>query len=304
MKIAINPTHENKMPRLSGSAMKDWWRKFNGGFNNFDLPDADMLIAEVKNGHAYTTQHTQYRKADNFRCGQHVGLDFDTGDHRSSFAGILEDEFIKDNAYFLHTTASHTEHTPRARAIFILEREIYSVEKYSLLTEAFAETYKTNGAADPSCKDPVRLFFGSRDCTVLYLGNTLTFNKAAEIVNPYKGKMSEVRKVRAGHINPVAQYMDRGFLIDGLVGKILNAPNGNKWYILGKVSREAGGYVGAGYFDETYMFNQLYQAISSRPSTQDLDVAEETISWGLTIGQMEPLYLEEDKDPLIQKMFA
>lgn len=305
MKIAINLQHKDKMPRLlSGTEIKSWWRKFNGDFRNFDLPELSLLIKEIQNGHAYTTQHRGYRKADNFRCGQHVGLDFDTGDRRSSFEGILEDSFIKNNAYFLHTTASHTRKHPRARVVFVLEHPIYSVGKYSLLTESFAETYKTNGAADPSCKDPVRIFFGATGCTVLELGNILTLEKAAEIVLPYKDKLKQRQDLIAQHHCQINSHVDREFLIRNMISKIQAAPDGEKWYILGKVAREAGGYVGAGYFTESDVFNPLFQAIASRPSTRNLDTAKERLEWGISAGKTEPLYLEEDLDPLLQSMLT
>lgn len=288
---------------LSRDDIREWWLGFNGNFRNFDLPDESGLIAAIKDGYAYTAQHNRYRNSSNFRCGQHVGLDFDTGDDRSSFEGILQDEFIRNYASFLHTTASHTKEHPRARVVFVLDREIYSVKKYSLLTEAFAETYKTNGAADPSCKDPVRIFFGATGCDVLQLGNILTLSKAAEIVIPYKEKQQDLRRHVVKRTN-IPGHVDRGFLIDGMVNRILSAPDGMKWHILGKVAREGGGYVGAGYFDEGFVFSKLFQAIAARQTTRDLKVAEERIQWGITVGKTEPLYLEEDLDPIIEKMFA
>lgn len=302
MKISINTSHVNKMPDdLSGDELKSWWRTFNGSFENFDIPSVDILIDAINNGYAYTTQHIGYRKADNFKCGQHIGLDFDTGDYRSSVEGILKDPFIQANASFIHSTASHTYYAPRSRVIFILEREIYTVNKYKLLAEAFAETYKTNGAADPSCKDPVRIFFGALNCSVYKLGHTLTLEKAAEIVLPYKDSLRK----NSNHITPDygPSNIDHEFLIDRMVDKLLSAPDGSKWHVLGRVAREGGGYVGAGYFDEEYIFNRLYQAIAARQSTRDLRVAEERILWGLSVGQTEPLYLEEDLDPVISRMF-
>ena len=305
MKIAINPHHKNKMPNnLSPSAMRNWWRIFNGGFSNFDLPDVAMLINGIRKGYAYTAQHDRYRKAGNFRYGQHVGLDFDTGDYNSSFDGILEDKFIQDNASFIHTTASHTSNSPRARVVFILDRPISSVKKYSLLTEAFAETYKTNGHADPSCKDPVRLFFGSQGCDIFFLGNTLTLESAANIVLPYRDKLVKLRKQRSG-ITPsnFRPTSDADWLLGRMVDKVISAPDGSKWSILGKVSRETGGYVGAGYFSYQRAFDELYQAIACRQSTRDVHVAEERIIWGLDVGQLEPLYLREDLDPVLNGLF-
>jgi hypothetical protein len=304
MKIAINTEHENKMPKFNSTHDRiSWWRWFNGNFKNFDLPDVSILVEEIKSGHSYTAQHRGYRKADNFRCGQHIGLDFDTGNYASSFVGILQDEYIRNNAYLIHTTPSHREHSPRARVIFVLDRPIYNVRKYALLTEAFAETYKTNGEADPSCKDPVRIFFGATGCDVHIIGHTLTLETAAEIVIPYK----ETKRRKRAPVPKNGQVVilgDHDFLLENLVSKISSAPDGQKWKVLGRVSRAAGGYVGAGYFDYQTAMDQLYQAIAARPSTRDLDVAEERIRWGIDVGIQEPLYLEEDLDPFFAGMLS
>jgi hypothetical protein len=302
MKIAINPTHKNKMPSLSPSAMRNWWRIFNAQFVNLDLP-VQHLPEQVERGYAYTAQHSGYRKADNFICAQHVGLDYDTGDERSSFRYLLSDEFIRNNAYFLHSTASHTNEKPRSRVIFVLDRPIYDVTKYALLTEAFAETYKTNGHADPSCKDPVRLFFGAEGCNIMILGNTLSLTTAAKIVLPYKEQKEKQYSEKQTNGRIVVTGSNYDWLLSRMVNKVAAAPDGTKWSTLGKVAREAGGYIGAGYFTYDEVFNALYQAIANRPSTRDMNVAEQRLTWGLDIGQNEPLYLQEDSDPVLARLF-
>lgn len=301
MKISINPTHKNKMPSLHPQAMRNWWKIFNARFVNLDLP-VQHLPEQVQQGYAYTAQHSNYRKADNFICAQHVGLDYDTGDERSSFQHLLKDDFILNNAYFLHSTASHTESKPRSRVVFVLDKPIYDVTKYALLTEAFAETYKTNGFADPSCKDPVRLFFGAENCDLMVVGNILTIQKAAEIVIPYKER-KQLRSTERYSGNGVITGTSHDWLLERMVHKVESAPDGTKWSTLGKVAREAGGYVGAGYFTYDEVFNSLYQAISCRPSTEDMHVAERRLTWGLDIGQIEPLYLQEDLDPVLVGLF-
>ncbi len=79
MKIAINQQHQGKMPvDLSADKTKRWWREFNGQFKNFDLPSTEQVIWSIHEGYALTAQHSGYRRRDNFICGQHLGLDFDT----------------------------------------------------------------------------------------------------------------------------------------------------------------------------------------------------------------------------------
>jgi len=302
IKIAINPDHKNKMPTgLAAVELQRWWRNFNGGFSNFTIP-IDKLIAAIKRGYAYTAQHKGYRKADEFLCGQHIGLDFDTGDHLSSIEGLLQDEFIQDHAALIHTTASHKDTAPKARVIFILERPIYSVKKYALVTEAFAETYKTNGSADPSCKDPVRLFFGAENCDIVELDNVLTMSSAADIINPYKNKLEKSRMVTKPAITGSPGEFTG--VANSLVNRVLSAPDGTKWNTLIKVSRTFGGYIASGYIDETSAFNELYNAISSRGSVDNLKIAEDAITWGLRVGQQDPLDLEKINDPIARELFG
>ena len=285
---------------LSPQQLKTWWREFNGGFKNFDLPSTEQLIWAIREGYAYTAQHTGYRKKDNFVCGQHIGLDFDTGDEKSSFKKLLENDFIHRNASFLHTTYSHRDTAPRTRVIFILEHPIFSKEKYSLLTEAFAETFSLGGA-DPSCKDPVRLFFGASRCDVLKLNHILSMHAAAEIVHPYKEKLRQRQSINIANDVDVLEGNVSG-RIRYLLDKVATASDGAKWFTLINISRTLGGYVGAGYFDEESARHLLLQAISSR--ADDLSNANNAISWGLKTGQEDPIYMEEDSDPIIRRLFS
>lgn len=303
IKIAINQNHQNKMPDLPPERMRQWWNEFNGGFKNFNLPSAEVLSEAIYMGYAITAQHSGYRKADNFKCGQHVALDYDTGDFGSSIQNLLTDQFIANNASFLHTTYSHSYQSPRSRVVFILETPLYSKGKYSLLTEAFANTF-TN--ADSSCKDPVRLFFGAQDCAVYHLGNFLTLEKAAEIVIPYKEKREEQRKRFEGNyrtsitVSSDSPGLER--LAQGFIEQVMAAPNGRKWNVLGRISLAWGGYVASGYFSEDEVAQILYDAITSR-DIKDPQVAQERIEWGLRVGQEQPLYLKEDEDPVLQRLF-
>jgi hypothetical protein len=289
---------------LSPEKTQQWWAEFNGDFINVKLPTVGQLITTITEGHAYTAQHAKYRKADNFICGQHVGLDFDTGDYQSSIEYLMDDEFIVNNASFIHTTASHTPDAPRSRVVFLLERPIYNREKYALLTEAFANTYAKT-SADPSCKDPVRIFFGAEDCDYTYLGKMLSLDVAArEIVLPYKetikynlNKLFVPRKVKVAPPGQLSRIQE------SLLNKIETAPDGQKHRVLISMARTFGGYVAAGYFDEEEVKQLMYTAIASRPSTRNLNVAWNAIEFGVDAGKQAPLYLEEEEDEVLKKLF-
>lgn len=297
MKIAINQHHRGKMPvDLPAEQTKRWWRTFNGQFKNFDLPSTEQIIWSIQEGFALTAQHSGYRKRDNFICGQHIGLDFDTENEYSSIETLRKNKFIESEASFIHTTHSHTKERPRSRVIFILERPLYARRKYTLLAKAFVDKFPFS---DPSCKDPTRIFFGAKDCTAINLGNILTFEKAAEVVVPFKEKITRITPVEPRELKQLNGDIQR--LIDSLLDKVANAPDGHKWHTLCNVSRAVGGYVGAGYFNEDTAHSMLIQAIM--PRADDIKTANEAISWGLKTGKQDPLYLEEDLDSVIQALF-
>lgn len=295
LKIAINPSHVNKMPVLTGAQMKNWWREFNGNFKNVNIPIEEFIKA-IQGGLSYTAQHRSYRKASNFISGQHIGLDFDTDDFTSSINDLSDIQFIRDHAAFVHTTASHTDEHPRARVIFILPFAFRDVRRYSVLTEAFAHMF---GHADHSCSDPVRLFFGAKDCEVNVLGNVLPLELVKEIATKYVAQRNERKKPAPQNIT-VNGSISR--IMHTMLSNLANTPDGQKWYQLGKTSRAMGGYIAGGYIDETAAFDVLFQAIS--PRVKDIDVAEDRISWGLRVGQSDPIYLEEDLDPIMQHIMG
>lgn len=294
VRVAINPNHRDKMPKLSGEEMRKWWRKFNGEFVNVYIPIEKFVVA-IQNGYAYTAQHIQYRKADNFLCGQHIGLDFDTGDWNSSIEYLSNVPFIRDNAAIIHTTPSHTPERPRARVIFFLPFQFRKVEKYSLITEAFAHKF---GHADTSCSDPVRLFFGSSDCEVHVMHNVLDMDTVIDVVK----KHLDTKKKR------IAERPEKA-TVNGSISRIWNTmlenlattPEGQRWNKLGSISVAAGGYVSGGYMTWQQAYDDLYNTISPMGAMPDY-VARNRIAWGLEAGRQEPLYLEEDLDPILRSI--
>lgn len=295
MKIAINNKVVGKISP-SPSERQAAWRVVNGGFTNVEFSPAH-LIRFIREGFAYTAQHTRWRASENFVAGQHVGLDFDGAD----FDAILQDDFIYRHASFLHTTASHTYSNPRSRVVFVLDRPLTKRrhgDKYALVTAAFASHW---GDADKSCKDPVRLFFGAPGCDIHYLGNTLSLYDAATIVRPYKEQLRE----RA--ILPAREYNgdQSGFaeaILSRLVAEISVAPDGQKYATLIRASFTAGGWVGGGVLTEIEAFSALYTAICNR-NCLDYDHARQGIEGGISRGMASPLHPDEQLDPLTESLF-
>lgn len=307
IKVAINRRHRGKYPQgwpeMSERARRGWWRVFNGQFSNEELTPQE-LAAAIGAGYAYTSQHEGYRKADNFICAQHLALDFDTEDERSTLAYLASDPFIRKYAAFLHTTPSHTPDKPRARAVFILDRPVHDAGEYALFAESLVHRF---GAADKSCKDAARFFFGAEGCRVQWLGAVLTLeDAAAELVKPYQRQtqrqtqrktVSKRRKVvQAGDVP--AKILESHS--EWLLYKVKTAPDGAKYPTLRDISIAFGGYVAGGYYSFSEARRWLEDAIKDNPNNvKSLRHAFDTIEDSLKYGMQRPLAFElRDNDPV------
>lgn len=152
-KVSIGPAVAQKIPPGS-----PYWGEFNGSFRNMDINQADFA-GFVCQGHAFTTWHKHnWRRSDNYIVGQHLGVDFDTEDKRSTVDYLLSDPFIAKYASLIYTTPSHTIDAPRARVVFLLDEPIHQSKNYVLAVSSLLWLF---GSADRQCKDPCRFFYGS-----------------------------------------------------------------------------------------------------------------------------------------------
>lgn len=191
-KIAISRYQlDKKIPSDS-----DFWPKFNASFLNCDITDLDLLT-EIYDGRSITTWHkNNWRSSANFELGQHIGLDFDTGDKFSTIEYLKKDKFIAKYASFLYTTISHTPENPRARVIFLLDKPIQQAKNYSAAATALLWLF---GTADKQCKDAVRFFYGSKNCQAEYVGEVLPLDVLKETI----AKHTESEKLEK---KPIKQY--------------------------------------------------------------------------------------------------
>lgn len=166
-KVAIGPALTAKIPYGD-----PYWKEFNASFENQELPSG-VLAARLYEGHTLTTWHADHwRHSRNYLCGQHLGVDFDTEDARSTLPVLLKDRFVAKYAGIVYTTPSHTPATPRARVIFLLDTPIMQAKNYTLAASALLWIF---GTADRQCKDAVRFFYGGRPgaCQMEWLSENL-----------------------------------------------------------------------------------------------------------------------------------
>src|SRR5574343_285339 len=168
---------EQKIPNGS-----EFWQRFNGSFVNQSLPVMD--IAEmIYQGHPLTTWHKDHwRAGKNFLMGQHLGLDYDTEDARSTVNALISDKFISRYAALIHTTISHRPEAPRARVLFLLDKPIQQAENYGKAIEALLWLFDST---DDHCKDAGRFFYGAPGCEMACLGNVLTLDKVKDLIHKH-----------------------------------------------------------------------------------------------------------------------
>lgn len=170
------------------------WPTFNADFCNRELEVLDIANA-IYNGHAYTTWHrNHWREGENYLTGQHLALDFDTEDQRSTLGALAKDPFIAKYAGLIYTTPSHKPEAPRARVLFLLDTPICQAKNYTLASMALLWLY---GTADRKCKDPCRFFYGSTNCEVEYLDHVLPLVKVRQVIDQYQASGALAKKVNS-----------------------------------------------------------------------------------------------------------
>lgn len=182
-KIAINREATGKLPPNAR------WDVFNDSFVNQTMQSLDIANA-IYTSHAYAAWHNGRRKTENFQLAQHIAVDLDTEDERSSIDHLLTHEFVSVYAAILHSTPSHTEATPRTRVLFLLDQPIANADSYKT---AIDFVYSLFPGADPSCVDASRFFYGSKDCRIEWFDNVLPL---AHLRTFYRQAKRHQRRVR------------------------------------------------------------------------------------------------------------
>jgi len=194
--IGIGPALDGKIPPGD-----PYWREFNGAFENMQLTQLE-IATRIYEGHAITTCcDPQWRKAENYHLGQHIGLDFDTEDRRSTFGYLLKDPFISKYGSMIYTTPSHTPDKPRARVLFLLDVPIHQGKNYALAAAALLWIF---GTADRQCKDPVRFFYGCKPGAgkLEWLNSELPLDIVRDLITRHHHAKEAEKRKRASRYEP------------------------------------------------------------------------------------------------------
>jgi hypothetical protein len=186
--IALGPQLQGKIPY--GDA---YWPTFNASFCNVSLSQPDIAAA-IYEGQPITTQHkNHWRHSSNYILGQHLGIDFDTEDRRSSLPVLKSDPFVGRYGTLIYTTPSHTPDKPRARVLFLLDNPIMQPANYVLAASALLWIF---GSADRQCKDAARFFYGGKPgaCEMEWPGNELPLAVLKDLIRRYQETGLQARR--------------------------------------------------------------------------------------------------------------
>lgn len=162
------------------------WPKFNASFVNQEVEMIDIANA-IYMGHPFTTWHkNKWRESSNFLAGGYIGLDFDTGDERSSIDYLIKDDFIQKYAALIYTTPSHTAAKPKGRALFLLDGAIQQGSNYTRSVMALMWLFSGTTTPDRKCKDPCRFFYGSKNCQIEIIDNVLPLELVQYLISQYE----------------------------------------------------------------------------------------------------------------------
>jgi hypothetical protein len=184
-----------------GAAM---WKDFNASFISCEVKPQELMSC-LYMGRPITTPHkNKWRATANYECGQHIGLDFDSGDKLSTVQHLASDKFVSKYASFIHTTISHIDEHPRARVIFLIDQPIMQAKNYAMAAAALLWLF---GAADRQCKDPARFFYGAPGCTFEFIDQVLPISVIKKLIVNYieSGENERKQSTRSNYLPPASQ---------------------------------------------------------------------------------------------------
>lgn len=257
-RIAINRMATGKLPQGDPR-----WATFNDSFVNSDKELVD-IANDIYLGHAYTTWHKGRRSVENFILAEHIAVDMDSGDKRSTFDALLQHDLVRMYGSLMHTTPSHSQTSPRARIIFFLDEPITDAEGYQAAAKFLVSQFD---GADEHCTDASRFFYGAYDCDIWLGDNLLPVRQLRRYYRqwakghkpqPYTPPTEHDNIIRLDHYRP-----DRGVNIDALLDPIRHAREGNRNSALNRQAFLAGKDIAVGKLRESEIVPLLLSAARS-----------------------------------------
>jgi hypothetical protein len=272
------------------------WAALNDSFQNQEI---DMLefINAIYLGHSYTAWFNGRRKAEHFVCAQHIAVDLDTKDERSTLDTVERNYFFRLHGAIIHETPSHTDNAPKCRAIFLLDEPIQTAAGYRVALET---VYQFFDGADIACIDPARFFYGNallqhRPQGIYFTDNVLPLAElrryARQMVLVQKQALqAEQRQFeqqrRSAPQTPQAKTSYAQAAFNAEVTQLATTREGGRNHQLNRSAFSLGQLVGAGLLDETNVATQLETA--ARQIGLPTSEIEKTLRNGLQAGKQKP----------------
>jgi hypothetical protein len=120
-----------------------------------------------------------------------IPVDSDTEDQCSTLQYLQANPLISRYASFIYTTISHRPEKPRARGMFVLDKPITDPDYYR---QAKRAVFAQLPWVDQSVNEPARLFYGSKDCGSLWLGNILPLVAVDQLIEAHRAMLEQERR--------------------------------------------------------------------------------------------------------------
>jgi len=178
-------------PYLIDKNIKNDARFYKTGFQNVEWKAQNLIEAVQTDGFAISYQYQgdpPTRSSDNFICTDFVAVDVDGN---RTIDNALADPLVKNNALFIYTTVQHTPDDHRYRIVFGLPRTI--IDRSDIKSLATGLALRLCG--DVAAVDAARIFFGSKGCQVIKIGNeALSENLISELIKHGLDQINSRRK--------------------------------------------------------------------------------------------------------------
>lgn len=231
------------------------WAEFNDSFDNLTFT-LSQIADHIYRGYAFTTWHEGRRSIEHFICGQHIAVDMDTGDERSTLAALEAHPFARMYASLIYTTPSHTDTAPRARALFLLDAPISSADGYSSAARFIISQFD---GADLACNDASRFFYGSLNCDLVIPGHYLPLSHLRHYYANWKRMQPKPPHRSEGTDKPA----NTSGLFERLISEMAMTREGSRNVTLNRVAFLAGKLVAEGGVTDTVAEDRLLQAARS-----------------------------------------
>lgn len=178
MKLSVNYDIKNKPEQYPAQS--------NDKFENVELNRRE-LAEKIKQGCAICAQLNGPRSSEHFLCSGFIGLDFDEG---WTLEEALNDQFIKNHAAIIYTTASHRKDGKgdKFRVIFELEECIEDEETHRQAIKGLLNKFPM---ADKGCSDAIRAFYGNENAEIHILEGLLNSNIILDLISEPENNHSE-----------------------------------------------------------------------------------------------------------------